>query len=355
MTAAEAGNRQPAIGNRDDRATRSTLRWLLVAAALLVPGRANAQAAFFGPDSVLAFTLRADFRAIGRDRDTTNAPWHPGTLTFAGPSGPQTVPLRLRTRGAFRLRHCDLPPLRLRFSQDSVRGTPFDDLRRPKLATHCMDRTDYEQNLLHEYTLYRVLTLFTALTYPARLVRVTYEDESGRRSVTRYGFVTEDPERFAARMHGTVLPTGMPQNQLRRETAALLGVWEYFIGNTDWSVRGLHNVELMRIDGLLEAVPFDFDWSGAVNAPYARPDAMLRIRSVRERIYRGQCLTVAELEPVLARFELKKDSVAAVYRGVPDLDPRIIERTLAWYDEFYSTIADRQRFVQRVVQPDCFR
>jgi hypothetical protein len=325
--------------------------------ALLTPWRgAAAQAAFFRTDSVLAFTLRTDLRTLRRDRDTANSPWREATITWAGPDGPRTTALRLRTRGAFRLGLCAFPPIRLRFAQDSVSGTPWRDLHRPKLVTHCMARSEYEQNVLQEYALYRVQRLLMPYAYPARLVRVTYEDAAGGQPVTRYGFVLEDPDQFAERVHGTPLTrTGIRQSEIHRPSAALLGVWQYFIANTDWSLSGLHNIALLRIDSVVHAVPYDFDWSGSINTAYARPQSSLPIHSVRERLYRGLCLNAEDLEPVLARFEALKDSIAAVYRSVPDLDPRTVTRTLAWYDEFYRAIADRRRFVREVVGRGCFR
>lgn len=330
---------------------------LLLAGALLAPLGAQAQAPFFASDSVLAFTIRTDLRVLRRDRDTAQSPWRPATLSWTGSEGPRTVSLQVRTRGAFRLRHCDLPPLRLRFSQDSVRGTVWHDLHRPKLATHCKDTRPYEQNLLHEYALNRLFRVFTPLSYSVRLVRVTYEDASGSsRSVTRYGFVSEDPEEFARRVHGEpVERAGIRQSQLQSDNAALVGLWQYFIANTDWSVPGLHNVELLRIDSVIHAVAYDFDWAGAIEAPYATPDPRLPIRSVRQRLFRGLCLSVAQLDPLAARFEALRDTIRAVYLGVPDLDRGTIDRTMGWYGDFYRDLANRPRFVQNAIQPTCFR
>ena len=348
---------------------RAPAPWLLVAAlavashaqhaagqAPAAAGQAPAQAALFRSDSVLAVTLRADLRSLFRDRDTANAPWREATLTYAGPDSAVTVPLRLRTRGAFRLRECEMPPIRMRFNDRDARGTPFEDLRRPKLITHCRDRTEHEQYLLHEYTIYRLYRLFTPVSFPARLLRVTYQDLANAvRPVTRYAFVTEDPERLAARFSATILDSqGVRLGRLDRPLIQQLSIFQYLIANTDWGVPPLHNVVLLRTaDSVIHAVPYDFDWSGAIDASYARPAAMLHTTSVRQRVYRGICQLAAGMDPVLSRFEALRDSIAAVYRAVPDLDPRLIERTLRYYDEFYWEIADRQRFEQLVVAPGC--
>ncbi len=330
----------------------------VVAAALLAGTRASAaQAPFFQTDSVAVITIRTNLRALIRDNHPDSASWHGGTFTLQEPAGPRTVPVRLRTRGLFRLRTCDFPPLRLRFADGDVRGTPLAELRRPKLVTHCKSRDEYEQIPLQEYALYRVWRLFTPVGFAARVVRITYEDSAGAmRPVTRYAVMTEDPDRLVDRLRGReVEAVGIRFAQLRPFDAALLGVFQYFVANTDWSVPARHNIMLVRVADTLHAVPYDFDWSGVIDASYARPDPRLPIRSVRTRIYRGPCADVATLEPVLARFEALRDSIAAIYRSVPGLDPRTAESSLRYYDEFYRSIADRQRFQQRNVAPDCLR
>ncbi len=329
----------------------------LVAAALGVvaaAGPARAQAPLFTPDSVLPITIRADLRQLLRDRDTV-AEWRTGTVTWQTPAGPRTVPLRLRTRGLYRLRACAFPPIRLRFAADSVRGTPWEDLRRPKLVTHCRDNDAVEEQVVEEYVLYRILRLLTPASHGARLARITWEDSAGAvRPVTRYGVILEDPARMARRLEAEVDTTpGTRQSDLDSANAALLGVFQYFIANTDWSVPGLHNIEILTQRDRFLAVPYDFDWSGVIDASYARPARVLRIRSVRERIYRGLCQDAAALDPVLDRFVALRDSIAALYRAVPGLTPRTVERTLRYYDEFYSAIEDRPRFIERVVAPDC--
>lgn len=326
------------------------------AAALPAHSAAAQEASLFRSDSVLALTLRTDLRALLRDRDTATAVWRAATLTYAGPDSAVTVPLRVRTRGIYRRAHCDLPPLRLRFDEKDVRGTLLDQLRRPKLVTHCFDRGEYEQNLLLEYAIYRAWQLLSPYSFAARLLRVTYEDSAGRvRPVTRYGIVTEDPERLAQRVGATILA----QNDVRlarvnRPFAAALGVFQYLIGNTDWGVPTRHNVELLRTaDSAIYAVPYDFDWSGIIDASYARPARFLGTQRVTDRVFRGVCQPLDDLVPTLERFEALRDSLTAVFRSVPDLEPRTLAWTLRYLDGFYTAVADRTRFWRREVEPHC--
>lgn len=310
-------------------------------------------APLFRGDGVLSLTLRANLRRLFRDRDSTTAPWRDATLTIPGEGGAAavTVPLRVRTRGIYRLAHCDIPPIRLRFQERDVRGTPFDSLGRPKLTSVCQNNDAYEQLVLQEYAIYRVYRLLTPISLSIRLLRVTYEDSAGAvRPFTRYAFVTEDPPRFAARMGGALVDSnGIGFRRIQRANIILVSVFQYFIGNTDWAIPHLHNIALLRSDSLY-AVPYDFDWSGAVDAPYAFPNSLLHVKTVRERQYRGICATSDE---AFDRFVALRDSIAAVYRGVVGLTARSADRTIRYYDEFYESLANRQRFVDRVIAPDC--
>jgi len=326
--------------------------------AALFPAHGAAQTKLFRSDSVLPITLRFDVRALFRDRDTTKAKavWRDATLTYAESGGPITIPVRMRTRGIYRLKTCDDPPIRLDFGDSAVQGTLFKGLHHPKLVVPCRSGNDYEQLILQEYGIYRVLRLLTPVSLSARLLRVTFEDVSGRtRPQTQYAFLTEDPERLARRLGGTVDKAGgVSVADLATSNAALLLVFQYFIGNTDWSLPGLHNATTIMVQDTLLPLVWDFDWSGVVNAPYATPDKRLNgIRSVRERIWWWHCMNAQELEPALARFETLRDTITAVVRAIPGLTPREMQRTLSYYDEFYRAIADRARFVRNAVQRDC--
>ena len=70
----------------------------------------------------------------------------------------------------------------------------------------------------------------------------------------------------------------------------------------------------MMTSGRRFTVPYDFDYGGLVNAPYAVVDAT-RIRgitTVRERLYLGPCRTEAELEPHFAKFRAAKNDIVVL-------------------------------------------
>ncbi|MBP6773851.1 MAG: hypothetical protein KA154_12695, partial [Gemmatimonadaceae bacterium] len=78
----------------------------------------------FKSESVIDATLTANFKAVKKDKSET-APWHAATIAYAdsdAPGGKRVVPLRVRTRGIWRLKNCDFPPLRFNFANKEVKG-----------------------------------------------------------------------------------------------------------------------------------------------------------------------------------------------------------------------------------------
>lgn len=313
----------------------------------------------FASRDLLSFRMQADFGAVFKERGQTST-WHPATLSYTDSAGaPVTLPIRIKTRGNFRLRRetCNFPPLHLEFPKDKVRHTLFAGQSRLKLVVHCQDKNErYEQDVLLEYLIYRALNQLTDNSFRVRLTRFTYVDSAGKRdSLTRYAFFLEADDRMARRLGGKVFPrTHVVDESTDPNQMPLIWMFEYFVGNTDWSVWALHNIVLvMRPQVPLPlAVPYDFDWSGVVNAPYARPDARLPIRSVRERLYRGYCRSAEELAPVLQLFNEKKDAIYDLYRTQEGLDPKVRDDALKYYDEFYKTITD-PKAVKRTFIDDC--
>ena len=330
--------------------------FVVAAVSLAAPVLGQSPAPLFAGPDVLSFKLETDFGAVFKERGQESKEY-PGKLSYSGPDGtPVTLDLEVRTRGNFRLRPqtCSFPPLRLDFPKGGVENTIFAGQDKLKLTVHCQDRRNYEQNLLLEYLIYRVFNLLTDQSYRARLARFTYVDAAGKRdTLTRYAFFIENDSLMAARLGGTILDVQEVHDETtEREQITRIAVFEYFIGNTDWSVWALHNIVLVAIPNnqVPIAVPYDFDWSGVISAPYARPDARLAIRTVRERLFRGYCRTAEELAPFFQAFNDKKEAIYDLYRNQEGLDPKVRDDALKYYDEFYKTINDPRAVTREFIR-----
>jgi hypothetical protein len=319
--------------------------------------KAFTPAALFKETQPLRFTLTAPFRQLKKER-TGTTPYRPSVITYVGDSGEVRVPVRVRTRGIWRRKNCEIPPLRLNFAQDSTKKTAFRHLDGARLAHPCRDGDDYEQYVLQEYQLYRVQRLLTPLSLDARLVHITYIDAEKKDTVdNRYGFILEDEKTFGERVGGKVLDLkGASGDDLDPAESAFFGLFEYFIGNTDFSVGALHNVVLLNRDTSYYPVAYDFDWSGAVNARYSFPAPQLSIRRTTDRLMRGYCTEPAQYERAFALFKEKKDAIYALYRDSIGalMKPEVVEKTLKYFDEFYKTIND-PRMAKRFIVEACLR
>lgn len=312
---------------------------------------------FFESEQPLELTFTTNLRRLRGDKGTT-PPWRAATISYAGADGkPVVVPLKVRTRGIWRLKNCDFPPVRLNFAKAAAEGTIFKGLDKPKLVSYCRDKDSYEEYVLQELQLYRVYRLLTPFSHGARLVRMIYADSAtGRPATTRFAFIMEELSVVAARAGATELATtGARPGDLDPHHDALVGVFQYLIGNTDFSIGGLHNAELLqRPDGTIFPVAFDFDFSGAVDSHYATVDSSLRTKRVRDRLFRGLCVDTGEFNKVFALFNDKKAAIYALYRDDVGkrLTQRTVDETLKYFDEFYRTI-NNPRMVKREILDAC--
>jgi hypothetical protein len=322
------------------------------------PATKVAQASvFFESQDPIDVTFTTNIGKIRGDKGS-DAPWRSATMSYSDTDGkPVSVPMKARTRGIWRLKMCDLPPMRLNFAGETSKGSIFHHLDKPKLVSYCQDRDNYEQYILEEFQLYRIYQVLTPVSHKARLLKLTYADSaSGKIRAKRYGFILEEPSAVGARLGGKILPQkGALPGDLEAFQDALFSVFQYMIGNTDFSVSGLHNVELFFSNaGGISPIAYDFDFAGAVNASYAIPDERLGLVNVRQRLYRGYCVEPAELAKVLALFEQKKADIYALYSDPIGklMDQGAVRSTLKYYDEFYETIGN-QRAVKRSIIGAC--
>lgn len=313
----------------------------------------------FRSEAVFDVTLTTNLKGLKRDKGD-NAPYHAATLSYAdsaAPGGTRTVPLRVRTRGIWRLKNCDFPPIRLNFANKDVKGSVFHDLDEPKLVSFCRNTSTYEQYLLQEFQLYRVYRLLTPVSHKVRLVRMSYADSAtGKVESTHYAFISEDPTHVALRNGGKIIKVqGAGSDDLDPAAATMAYMFQYFIGNTDFSFSGLHNAEIVAMPtGNYLPIAYDFDFSGAVDATYATPDPSLPIKRVRDRLYRGFCDQNASVPAVLETFKAQKTAIYALYSDALGalMKPATVKETLSYFDDFYKSIAT-PKDVEKQVLSEC--
>jgi len=233
-----------------------------------------------------------------------------------------------------------------------VRGTPFEGLDRPRLVQFCDNTKRTAPYILQEYQLYRIYHLFTPMSFRARLAHVTYVDSGSTRPFARrWAFFLEEPAALEARTGTTAEPLRLGGDDLDPSARTLMGVFQYMIGNTDWSTMGLHNVAVFRRDSVFLPVPFDFDYSGAVNAHYAGVAPSVNIPNVRTRLYRGHCAPDSVFARTFAAFADRQPAIDSLYTDTIGrlLPEDVRRRTREYFAEFHRTIGDPARARRQII------
>lgn len=319
-------------------------------------------APLFASDEIVEVTIRAPIAKIMEVRSLEDE--MPGTFTYRDTESGELVTLDVgvRTRGRFRhdQKTCPFAPLRLNFKK--TKDTLLAKSDKLKLVTHC--RTDserYEQSVLKEYIAYRILNTMTDWSFRVRLLRVRYEDsDDNAEVVTSHAFFIEHRNQLAKRV-------GMePDDSESTSIAALdsthtnlVSVFQFMIGNTDFSpIKGLpgerccHNNVLLKNESTQISVPYDFDITGIVAPPHARPNPRFKLASVKERLYRGRCANNEHLESTMQAFRDQRDALDGLIANLEPMSDYEKKKTRRYLDEFYKVI-NTPRLAKRDIVRDC--
>jgi len=308
----------------------------------------------FDADEIFEISLRGNTRELLNDRSEKST-YHPITLSYKKSDGSEIdMPVEMKTRGHFRKLkgNCTYPPLLIKFSPNSLhRSSIFKEQSKLKLVMPCTG-DDY---IIREWLAYKIYNLVTPQSFKVRLVKVKLEDSKNRKSINAfYGLLLEEEQQMAARNKATIVEQQLKPYQTQQDAFLRTAVFEYLIGNTDWSVEYLQNIKLIKIGGssLPVTVPYDFDHSGIVNAPYAHPAEELLLRSVQDRRSRGYCISdLKTFEPTIALYNKVKKDIYDLYTNCTYLDAKSLKSTIKFLDGFYETINNQKAWRKEFAYP----
>jgi hypothetical protein len=260
--------------------------------------------------------------------------------------------IKVRSRGIFRRAYCDFPPLMLNFKmKDSVKGE-FTNINKLKMVTQCMSGD--EELLLKEYLIYKLYNVMTENSFRVRLLRVNYINTSKqKKTISEYAFVIEPLDFLAKRLNSVEVKGNVTQKSIKPEMMDRMAIFNYMIGNTDWSVPIHHNILVLaqatseRPDlGII--IPFDFDFSGLVDASYSSPFEGLRISSVRERLYLGVCRSENVYISALNEFLKLKEDFYKVINDFQYLNDKSKKEMISYLEGFFKGIDKRNTLANKL-------
>lgn len=291
----------------------------------------------------LAMTIESDWSAMLKDKAADVS--QDARVTYTTADGKAySWQAKVKTRGKTRREICDFPPLKLRFEEEDLKAKgmvpSFNSL---KLVTQC--NTD-EQLLLKEYLAYRLYNHMTNHSFKVHLARVTYRDAEGKVApFEQYALILENADEMAARLSGHLLENEETSlSKVDAEQYRLLTVFQYMIGNTDWNMSKHHNIKLLQLKDKMAPtpVPYDFDYAGLVNAPYAKPHPQLPIQSVTQRLFQWRGQNATALEHTLAQFKCKKNALLKEVRQLEGLRPEVRTEALTYLETFFELLERKE-------------
>lgn len=343
----------------------NALRHLATVSLLCLPlcATASEPQPLFASHETLNVRIDAPLSTLRDERESEE--YRDGKLAYTTADGTEVVlDLKVRARGKFRRQRdvCPFPPVRLNFRKKQTDGTVFEGQDKLKLVAHCRTGSNrYEQLVLREFVAYRILQLLTEQSFSVRLLQITWQNtDEPDDPFVHYGFVIEDEDLLAKRLGTRVADAEYSfPSQLDREQAALIGVFQYLIGNTDFSMlRGpegdvcCHNVTLFENGHGFLPIPYDFDFSGLVDAPYAAPNPKYRIRNVRSRLYLGRCQHNEMVEQTLTRVAAKRADIESLIQAQEGLARSTRSSLQKYIDRYFKTI-DTPDDIERRLLKEC--
>lgn len=299
---------------------------------------------FFTNDTVLQVTLKTDMKRLASQKKEPS--YQKAVLVISQGEGKPEISgnVRVKLRGNFRRENCRIASIMVDFyKEDST--SKLKNLKTMKWVAPCERGFYQEQFVIKEFLTYKMYQLFTEKSFRVRMLNITFQDVNGKvKDYTQYGFGIEDVDDMAKR-NGMVEEEDRKYQteQTDRYYGTLVSMFQYMIGNTDYGVPVYHNVKLLLPKDSPTAkpyiVPYDFDYSGMVNANYAAPPEELGITSVTERIYRGFSREMSEIKGMAQLFFDKKEQIYTLVNENTLLFANQKKEMNLFLDSFYGTIS----------------
>ncbi|MDH3648372.1 MAG: hypothetical protein OEQ53_01760 [Saprospiraceae bacterium] len=247
--------------------------------------------------------------------------------------------VKVAPRGNFRRKECSFPPLALNFPKSYLDELSLSKADHYKLVTHCNDPRDTSQIVCKEFMTYQLYELLTSKSFRTKWLTMHYVASNGEIQLSADAFLIESNAELRRRLGGDWIEDEKVQvdsvDAFQFELAAL---FQYMIGNRDMHLASQHNVRLLRNQGPRKyvPVPYDFDFSLFVKAPYAYPG--LTNRSTVRRLYLGYQRNQRIMPRVFSRFRGVRTKIVDLIGSDGKLSDEEKRQLLEYINAFYDEL-----------------
>lgn len=299
----------------------------------------------FNQTQVLKVELSLDMEALHANKKTNN--YQKAKFSIIADDQIKTYNVKVRARGRFRRVKSEMPPLKLKFSKKELIAQGLSEDNDYKLVTHFYDSKEGDDAVLREYLAYKLYNQLSGQSFRVQLAKVTYRDKVTDQTNTRYGILIEDSDQMADRLGGDICDEcyNRPEGEFDATNVQLHALFQYMIGNTDWSLAMNRNLKLVKVKqtGKFVAVPYDFDFSGFVNASYAIPNADYQLPTIRDRAFLGPQNTPQALAAAKGMMIAKRAALEKTITDFKLMSRKSRKDLLEYMDSFYTALETQQK------------
>ena len=254
--------------------------------------------------------------------------------------------IRIRQRGNMRKKLCKYPPFKIDFVKSDLEASGFVRNDKLNLISVCEDNKQGEQALYREEMIYHLYGYIDTLALRTRLVNIELMD-FGKMKKGLVGFFVEDDDNFESRTDAKIIEYGVIYSAgLDRDMYLKMGMFQYMIRNTDWSIGNRHNVKIVHDQKSLRvrAIPYDFDYSGLVNQSYAVPFESFPINRVTSPYFIPKRVSYNELLELKLFFGELKFKWKNHVKNSKYLDKKSKKRFYKYIDDFYKVLENEDKW-----------
>jgi len=313
----------------------------------------NTSTELFDDDLDLKAQLSFSFKELYKD--TNDSTFIKSKMVFSGNGIEEdSITVRIRVRGNFRKKICYFKPMRLEIRKKQAENTIFQKNRKLKLVVPCQNEKGKDELIYKEMLAYKFFEEFSDVHLKTQPLTLKIIEEKGNKEIehTMFAFLIEDDDKVADRHEIKKFPKRRVSPMTVSDSSAInFALFSYMIGNTDWSMAYQHNTEMFFNGKKLVAVPYDFDHSGLVNAFYAKPNPMLKISKVTERVYRGLCRRDPNVFAGMRDLYIsKEENIFNILNAYKDnLSDKEFERVSSYVKSFYDIIKSDSEFQDKIL------
>lgn len=306
----------------------------------------------FQTDDYLEIMLESDFESLVKNKNKDD--YQPAVLTYNDEDGnPVKWELEIKPRGKMRRMVCTMPPLKLKFPKSEIKAQGLAKFKTIEMVEICNPSKSYEQFILKEYVAYKLYNMLTDNSFRVQLVKIDFVNTGSKHTPKDgFAFIIENNDEMAKRLGGKIIePVSINRTLPDSQEKELHCLFQYMIGNTDWWYSTAHNLDIFsRKDSIMPIpIPYDFDYSGFVNTPYAVPNDRLPIKFVTERFYQGHCRSKEETKETIQIFLDKKAEMLKYCCEFPYFTKYSRKQAVKYLNSFFAILENESSIERKII------